>query len=144
MRLTRWGLHDDTAIIFMSDHGTLLGERGLIGKMGGKKATLRGWATCPEISHVPLIVRVPGVAPRRSAAFCHPGDLMPTILELAGVRPPGRVRTASLLPLMHGRAEQVRDFALSSWSLQGLEPLPPERAANGRVGTVLLARRRAG
>jgi arylsulfatase A-like enzyme len=116
--LDQLGLRDETALFFMSDHGILLGERGRIGKMGGKKANLRGWPTGPELSHVPLLARVPGVAPGRCAALGHPGDLMPTALELAGVKPPERVRAQSLVPLLERRAERIREVAISSWSLR--------------------------
>src|SRR5262249_43154672 len=78
----------------------------------------RGWPTSPELSHIPLVVRVPGVPRGRSTALCHPGDLMPTILDYAGAERPDQVRAASLKPLLEGRVEQVRGFALSSWSLR--------------------------
>jgi arylsulfatase A-like enzyme len=112
------GLRENTALAFMSDHGILLGERGLLGKHTGKKRGLLGWPTYPEVSSVPLLVRIPGLAPRRCSAFGHPADLMPTILELAGAERGARVRAASLMPVLQGRAGGVRDFALSSWSLR--------------------------
>jgi arylsulfatase A-like enzyme len=119
------GLREETALFFLSDHGMLLGERGRIGKMGGKQANLCGWPTFPELSHVPLLARVPGIRPRRCDAFCHPGDLMPTLLDLAGVPAPGRVRARSLVPVLRGEEAQLRDFAISAWSLRDFSKFRP-------------------
>jgi len=41
-------------------------------------------------------------------------DLMPTVLDLAGVDPPDGMDGASLKPLMAGDASQLRDHVLSS------------------------------
>jgi arylsulfatase A-like enzyme len=111
-------LWDDTAVIFFSDHGFYLGEHGLVGKMGKRARFLRGWPLYREVTEVPMMIRAPGISPRRCDAFVHPGDLMPTTLELAGVPRPTRVQAQSLLPLLHGEAERVRDVAVSSWSFR--------------------------
>jgi arylsulfatase A-like enzyme len=111
-------LEEDTAVIFLSDHGIYLGEHGLVGKSGKRAQFFRGWPLYRETAAIPMMIRLPGVAPRRCSAFVHPGDLMPTILELAGVAPPSRVQTASLLPLLRGEADRVRDCAVSSWSFR--------------------------
>ncbi len=44
---------------------------------------------------------------------------MPTLLDVAGVKKPDTVTTSSLLPVIRGEQEQVRDVAVSSWSLRG-------------------------
>jgi arylsulfatase A-like enzyme len=112
------GLGEDTAVIFLSDHGIYLGEHGLVGKAGKRGQFLRGWPLYREAAAIPTLVRLPGVAPRRSGALVHPGDLMPTILELAGIALPDRVQAISLLPLLRGEVEAVRDVAVSSWSFR--------------------------
>lgn len=111
-------LWDDTAVIFFSDHGFYLGEHGLVGKTGKRTRFLSGWPLYREVAAIPMMIRVPGISPRRCEAFVHPGDLMPTILELAGVPRPDRVQAPSLLPLLRGEVERVRDTAVSSWSLR--------------------------
>ena len=50
-------------------------------------------------------------------------DLMPTILELAGVHHPPTVQGRSLLPLIRGGGTQGREIAVSSPSL--VLPRPP-------------------
>jgi len=66
-------------IVFTSDHGEQLMERGLWGHNRTSQV---------EELHVPLIIRVPGVAP---TVVRHPVtllDLFPTLVELVGQLPP--------------------------------------------------------
>jgi arylsulfatase A-like enzyme len=112
------GLREDTVVVFLSDHGILLGERGLIGKSDGKRESLRGWPLYREISRVPMMFRVPGLKPGRRDCFAHPGDVGPTLLELSGIKIPETMRTASLAKVLRGEQERVRDVAVSSWSLR--------------------------
>jgi arylsulfatase A-like enzyme len=115
-------LEEETAIIFLSDHGFYLGEHGLVGKAGRRAQFLQGWPLYREATAVPLMIRLPGGSEgsraRHCDAFVHPGDLMPTVLELAGVLRPARVQTHSLLPLLRGETDRVRDVAVSSWSFR--------------------------
>jgi arylsulfatase A-like enzyme len=119
------GHRDDTVVAFLSDHGILLGERGLLGKSDGKKESLRGWPLYPEISHVPMMYRVPGLRPGRRQAFAHPGDVGPTLLDFAGVKIPDTMRASSLAGVLWGEEERVRDVAVSSWSLRDWTPYRP-------------------
>ncbi|MEM1233930.1 MAG: choline-sulfatase, partial [Pseudomonadota bacterium] len=67
-------LLDNTIIIVTSDHGDLLGERGLWYKMS--------WLE--HSSRVPLIVAGPGVRPQTWDTPCSLVDLLPTLREIAG------------------------------------------------------------
>jgi choline-sulfatase len=95
--LQRFGLADDTIVVFTSDHGDMLGERGLWYKM-----CFFEWAV-----RVPLIFCAPGrFAPRRSSALASLLDLMPTLLELgsAGSDTPFlQTDGESLVPLLAGQ-----------------------------------------
>lgn len=76
------GLDDDTVIVFTSDNGMNVGQHGVWGKGNG---------TYPqnfyeESIRVPLIVRVPGKAPRVVGDMVSHVDLFPTLLELCGVK----------------------------------------------------------
>jgi choline-sulfatase len=68
---------DDTAILFVSDHGDMLGERGLWFKMSFREAAAR----------VPLMLAAPGLAPGRRDAPVSLLDVLPTLAELAGIAP---------------------------------------------------------
>jgi choline-sulfatase len=68
-------LAEDTIVILTSDHGEMLGERGLWYKM----SFLEG------ASRVPLVVASPGrFEPRRVASSVSLLDLMPTLVDFAG------------------------------------------------------------
>ncbi|HEX2879117.1 MAG TPA: sulfatase-like hydrolase/transferase, partial [Polyangiaceae bacterium] len=72
-------LKDKTAIIISSDHGEAFGEHGLY---------RHGFEVWEELIRVPLIVHVPGIAPKRETARRSLIDLAPTILDLLGVEHP--------------------------------------------------------
>jgi choline-sulfatase len=68
-------LAEDTIVILTSDHGEMLGERGLWYKM----------SFFERASRVPLVVANPGrFEPRRVGASVSLVDLMPTLIDLAG------------------------------------------------------------
>ncbi len=73
--LKRTGMADDTVIVFTTDHGDMLGERGLWYKRSFFEDSTR----------VPLMVCWPGeVEPGRVAANTSLVDLLPTFLDIAG------------------------------------------------------------
>ena len=74
-RSTTQGLRDDTVVVVTSDHGDMLGERGLWYKMAPFEPSIR----------VPLIVSGPGIGRgRRVAQPVSLLDLAPTLVELGG------------------------------------------------------------
>jgi arylsulfatase A-like enzyme len=127
-RVESLGLMEDTTIIFTSDHGHYFGEHGLFGKAmqkdehGFNTDTFAPgqWYRSPlfdELTRVPLLISLPQRDPTRIDALVTPPDLMPTILELAGVEVPEVVQGFSLVPLLHRDLERVRDFVVTSWPL---------------------------
>jgi arylsulfatase A-like enzyme len=93
------GLADNTLIVFTSDNGFFLGERGLAGK----------WLMYEPSIRVPLIVVDPfaphGAAGRSVDAMTLTIDFAPTLLDYAGVAVPTDMQGRSLRPL--ARAEAV-------------------------------------
>ncbi len=73
--LKRTRMLDDTIILFCSDHGDMLGERGLWFKMSFHEGS----------SRVPLMVAGPGVTPSLHEAPVSNLDVTPTVCDLAGV-----------------------------------------------------------
>jgi arylsulfatase A-like enzyme len=90
------GLTDRTVVVVTADHGEMLGDHGLLFKAG---------YMYDEVLRTPLIFRAPGKLPagRRIAAMTEGIDIMPTLLELLGLRRSERVQGRSLLPVINGK-----------------------------------------
>jgi len=84
------GRLDDTLIVFTSDHGEEFWE--YPARRG------HGQSLTDSVLHVPLVIRLPGGTPTgRVARPVQLADLMPTLLEFAGVPVPPGVDGRSLL-----------------------------------------------
>lgn len=116
-RVKDLNLWDDTAIIFTSDHGFYHGEHGLVGKSIITEEASGYAPLYDEVASIPLMIRVPGVKPRRCNILAQPPDIMPTILDLAGVEVPETVQGRSLLPIIMGEDVDWRELAVSSPSI---------------------------
>ena len=99
------GREDDTVVMFTSDHGDLLGDRGLLFKGGLHYAAL---------TRVPFIWRDPQQAPAQavSPALAQTIDIAPTVLARAGLSPANGMQGQSLLPVMDGAEPTVREHLL--------------------------------
>ena len=100
------GIEDRTAVVFTSDHGEGLGEHGSAGH-----GYLYEWNLL-----VPLVVALPGVRPevRRVPAQVRLIDVMPTLLEIAGLPSPPGIDGKSLLPLIENPGAPFPKEAYSS------------------------------
>ncbi len=99
--LDRLGIADETMVIFLSDHGDMLGEHGYYCgyKPQGYRATMQ----------VPLLVRYPGrfTGGQRSLAMIDVGvDTPVTLLDLAGAKPFSEAHGESYLPVLDGGANR--------------------------------------
>jgi len=103
------GVFDNTVVIFMGDHGTLLGEQGQFVK-GPEK--LRG-----QVNHIPLLIRLPGKehAGKRVSGLIQITDMMPTLLHLLGLKSPSRVTGTNFWPLVGGETAGSRDFTVQTY-----------------------------
>jgi arylsulfatase A-like enzyme len=101
--MMKQGMWDDTLVIYSSDHGEMLGDLGDVGKMSFYEASAR----------VPFIVRPPlewQTEPGRvQKSLIEWADVLPTLCEVARVEAPGDVTGRSILPLVRGEAERIRD-----------------------------------
>jgi arylsulfatase A-like enzyme len=91
--LEQLGLADETLFAFISDHGEEFLEHGY---------SFHGNSVYGEMMNVPLILWWPGVLPAGTVVeqTTESLDMMPTLLELAGVAPPETAQGQSLLPLI--------------------------------------------
>ena len=102
--MDRRNLWDDTVVIFTTDHGHELGERGRYGK---------SYPHWNSHANIPLIICHPEAnGPRRVDAYSTAVDLNATMLDVLGDLeyrcPHGR----SLLPVVRGERQGVRDGVL--------------------------------
>jgi arylsulfatase len=94
--LSRLGKAGNTIVVITADHGEMLGDHGLLYK---------GGYFYEEVVRAPLMIRAPGKLPagRRIAGMTEAIDIMPTVLELLGIKPSIRVQGKSLRPLVEGK-----------------------------------------
>ena len=95
--LKKYKLYEDSIVIFISDHGEYLGEHDLWGH------TPPGYI---QVLHVPMIMVYPKILPKNHVIHqpVQLLDLMPTILDLAGINKDGFIIEGdSLLSLIHNK-----------------------------------------
>ncbi|NOT32158.1 MAG: sulfatase-like hydrolase/transferase, partial [Planctomycetes bacterium] len=86
--LERSGIAERTLVVVTSDHGEEQFERGFL---------QHGKSLHREVLAIPLVVRVPGLAPARVAAPAQQVDVAPTILAALGLPPDPRMQGRDLL-----------------------------------------------
>jgi len=104
--MDRHDLWKDTALVLSTDHGFLLAEHDWWGK--------NRMPFFNEIAHIPLLIAHPAFvaqAGQRRQALTQTIDLMPTLLDLHGVKIPETVAGHSLLPLLQSD-QPIREAAL--------------------------------
>jgi choline-sulfatase len=89
-------------LLITADHGESLGEAG--------HYFMHTHATTPDVAHVPLIIRAPGLAPARFATTVGHVDVMPTLLELAQIEIPSGIEGHALGPVARGEEDLPERF----------------------------------
>lgn len=110
------GHADDTLILFLGDHGPPF---------------LRGKTSCYEAGlRVPFIVRWPGLSEAHvSDSLVGSIDIYPTILDAAGIAPPGGLHGRSLRPVLKTTsAGDWRSTLVAEFHYHGATPFFPRRA----------------
>ena len=115
------GFADDTIVLFVADHGDMLGERGLWYKMNFFEGAAR----------IPLSIAAPDRFTPRSVTMPASGlDVVPTLLELAGVE-----EDALALPL-----DGISLVAAAEGREDAERVVAAEYMAEGSVSTMLMLR----
>jgi len=112
-RLTRkveqLGLMKNTIIVFVADHGTMMGEQNQLHKGEQRLRT--------QVTRVPLLMYHPEKpwGGRRIGGFVQHTDLMPTLLDLLGVAAPARATGSSLRGLLETGDSSRRESIVTGW-----------------------------
>ncbi len=103
-RFYELGLDSDTAVVFLSDHGFLLGERGWVGKIPNELH--------PEMAQVPFAIVHPDgrAAGEVSYHFASTHDVAPTILSMLGIDTPRWMNGQDLSTILAGERPPARDW----------------------------------
>ncbi|WP_373397167.1 sulfatase-like hydrolase/transferase [Algoriphagus halophilus] len=104
--LKETGQYDNTIIVYAADNGLAAGSHGLLGKQ----------SLYEHSSKVPLIIKGPGVPQDQELdAFAYIHDLYPTLADLAGIPDPQDIDGISLVPVIKGEQDGVRDALYTSY-----------------------------
>jgi arylsulfatase len=100
------GQADNTVVVFTSDHGDSLGDRGMINKR----------SFYDEVARVPLIIHVPwlSITETRIGGNIGHTDLVPTLLDLMGEDVPDHLQGSSRKEVLEGSAE-LNDDVFMQW-----------------------------
>lgn len=109
---------EQTLIVITTDGGQALGEHGMVGVASVHEENI----------HLPLLMRLPGAdaAGRRVSALTQAVDLAPTLADVFEVPLPD-AEGFTLLPLIYGDVEKVRDIACA-WLPESAALRTPEWA----------------
>ena len=98
----RWGWGSETLLVALSDHGEEFGEHGQIGHRHSLHV---------ELNKILLLFRGPGIQPALIPYLGGIHDVLPTLLDMAGLQPPNEGTGVSLGPLLRGSASEEQKLA---------------------------------
>lgn len=104
--LDELGLADNTIVVLLGDHGWNLGEHNFVGKHNLMNTS----------THVPLIIRVPGMKKGITKSMVEFVDLYPTLCELCGLpKPENQLHGKSFAPVFKNLKAHTKDEVYIQW-----------------------------
>ena len=117
-------LWENSVVVFTTDHGMSLGEHNRTGKTNINDRDERIWPIYPEIAHIPFLISAPGLEGGRTVdALLQPPDILPTLLDLAGIdlNPPQPFHGRSFAPMLKGESQNpLHECAITAAFLRDL------------------------
>ena len=106
--LDRSGQASDTIVVYLGDHGYMLGQHGRFEKHCSYEEAIR----------TPLVVRFPNriAAGRRTQALVELVDLVPTLYHLCGYNSAAPLQGRSLMPLLQGKTTKHREHVVVEYA----------------------------
>jgi len=104
--LEETGKLENTVLLFTSDHGEGMAHHQMV----------RKGSSYDEASRVPFLISWPGHFPENrldETSLVSGADILPTLCDCAGIRPPEKMRGRSLRPLLEGRADNARGYVVA-------------------------------
>ena len=99
-------LADHTIVVLFGDHGWHLGEHNFLGKHN----------LMDQATHIPLIVRVPGMKQGKTTALVELVDLYPTLCELCGLPyPENQLDGTSFVPVLKDLKQRTKETVFIQW-----------------------------
>ncbi|MDP7015416.1 MAG: sulfatase-like hydrolase/transferase, partial [Pirellulaceae bacterium] len=125
-KLAEVGVRDNTLLIFTADNGCAIN----IVSRRGDEVIKGGKGSMPDAgTHAPLIASWPAVIEKATVndSLVDFSDVLPTLLDVAGVRTPSELKTdgLSFLPQLKGAAEGRRQWVFCHYN-----PRPPRATAD--------------
>jgi uncharacterized sulfatase len=103
--LKETGAWDRTVVVFTSDHGDFASAYGILGK---------SWCMDDRLLRTPLVISHPARRKAaRNASLVENVDVLPTLLDAAGIAVPARMQGRSLAPIAMGKADSVKEAAFA-------------------------------
>lgn len=97
---------ENTVIVYGADHGEMMGDHGLYGKAKPEEGSV----------HIPLVIDASHLGGKPGVCTGGPvelQDLAATFLDYAGIPEDNGLESVSLRPVVEGRSERVREYAVS-------------------------------
>jgi arylsulfatase A-like enzyme/Tfp pilus assembly protein PilF len=115
--LKKKGLLQNTVVVFTSDHGEGLGDKGEL---------THSYFAYNTTIHVPLFIKIPGTDARIiEENVCHV-DIFPTVCDVLGLKIPSHIQGESLLPISEGKKrirKKIYFESLTPYLTTGWAPL---------------------
>ncbi|MBI4874662.1 MAG: sulfatase, partial [Acidobacteria bacterium] len=112
---------DSTLVVYMGDNGFMFGEHGLIDKRTAYEESMR----VPMLARCPELFGGGRVVDKMVANL----DILPTVLDAAGLEPPAGLDGRSFLPLTQGKQVPWRDTLLYEYYWERNFPQTPTQHA---------------
>ncbi|OYT64905.1 hypothetical protein B6U74_04615 [Candidatus Bathyarchaeota archaeon ex4484_205] len=106
-KIDELGLWNNTVVVFTSDHGTLLGEKGLIHK--------RAYELIKPETRIPLVIWTPNGEKGEITAYVQSYDLTPTLLALLNVEKRPAMDGRNMWKLVEGEAESLHEYVITAY-----------------------------